>query len=109
MATIRIDKLLWFLRLAKTRGLAQHWVAAGHIRVNQRRAERASLGVGPGDVLVLPLPLPQGVLVIELVQIPLRRGPASEARSCYRVLDAAPANPIAAAAIDHAKEGDPQP
>jgi ribosome-associated heat shock protein Hsp15 len=107
MATIRIDKLLWFLRFAKTRGLAQDWAAAGHIRVNQRRVERASLCVAAGDVLVLPLP--RGVLVIELVQIPLRRGPASEAQSCYRVLDGAPANPIAGAAIEHAKLGDPQP
>ena len=46
-----------------------------------------------GDVLTLPLPT--RVLVIELLVLPERRGPADEAQSCYRVLDAGGANPIA--------------
>lgn len=82
---IRIDKLLWFLRLAGTRGLAQEWASAGHIRLNGRRIERASATVRPGDVLVLPLG--GGVRVIEIMTIPDRRGPASEAQACYRQLD----------------------
>ena len=82
---MRLDKLLWFLRFTKTRGTAQNLVAAGHIRLNGRRIERTAQGVGIGDVLVLPLP--QGVRVIELTAIPERRGPPSEAQSCYRMLD----------------------
>jgi len=38
---VRIDKLLWFLRLAKTRGVAQAMAEEGHIRVNGRRVDRA--------------------------------------------------------------------
>ena len=34
--------------------------------------------------------------VLEVLQLPARRGPATEAQSCYRVLDGAGANPIAA-------------
>lgn len=83
--TMRVDKLLWFLRFTKTRGIAQSLVATGHLRLNSRRIERAHQGVGIGDVLVLPLP--QGVCVIELLALPDRRGPPSEAQSCYRVLD----------------------
>lgn len=82
---MRVDKLLWFLRFAKTRGNAQSLVATGHLRLNGRRIERIHQGVGIGDVLVVPLP--QGVRVVELVALPGRRGPASEAQSCYRVLD----------------------
>ena len=41
-ATLRLDKLLWFLRLARTRALAQERVAAGHIRLNGRRVERSA-------------------------------------------------------------------
>ena len=82
---MRIDKLLWFLRLASSRGFAQDWVEAGHIRVNGRRIERSSATVREGDVLVLPMR--QGVKVIELVCLPTRRGPAPEAQGCYRVLD----------------------
>ncbi len=91
---MRIDKLLWFLRLAKTRGQAQTLLAQGHIRLNGRRVERAAQGIRKGDILVLPLAL--GVKVIELLALPDRRGPPAEALSCYRVLDEGAANPIAA-------------
>ena len=93
---MRIDKLLWFLRFARTRALAQHWVLEGHIRLNGRRVEKPGAAVGPGDTLVLPLP--QGVRVIEVLALPARRGPAQEARLCYRALDASGENPIAAQA-----------
>lgn len=82
---MRIDKLLWFLRLAKTRPLAQALAEDGHIRLNGRRIERAHQKVGLGDVLTVPTP--SGVRVIEIVALPIRRGPAPEAQSCYRVLD----------------------
>lgn len=82
---MRIDKLLWFLRLARTRTRAQAWIAEGHIRRNGQRVERQDLAVNAGDVLTLPIS--HRVLVIELVALPDRRGPASEAQSCYRVLD----------------------
>jgi len=82
---LRLDKLLWFLRLARTRGRAQAWIAEGHIRRNGQRVERQDLAVAAGDVLTLPLP--RQVLVIEILALPARRGPAVEAQSCYRVLD----------------------
>lgn len=84
---MRIDRLLWFLRFAKSRNLAQKWVSEGHIRRNGERVERLDLKIAPGDVLTLPLR--QGIVVIELTAMPKRRGPAEEARECYRVLDAA--------------------
>ncbi|HZU62384.1 MAG TPA: RNA-binding S4 domain-containing protein [Novosphingobium sp.] len=91
---MRIDKLLWFLRLCRSRPLAQALVEQGHIRLNGRRVERSSVTVKAGDVLVVPLPA--AVRVIELVALPARRGPASEAQSCYRVLDEARLSPVAA-------------
>lgn len=91
--SLRIDKLLWFLRFSGSRGLAQDWVARGHIRLNGRRIERASAAVRCGDVLVLPLH--SGVKVIMLASLPRRRGPPEEARGCYEVLDAAGGGPLA--------------
>ena len=82
---MRLDKLLWFLRLARTRTRAQAWIAEGHIRRNGRRVERQDLPVATGDILTLPIA--KKVMVIELLALPTRRGPAEEARSCYRVLD----------------------
>jgi ribosome-associated heat shock protein Hsp15 len=83
--SLRIDKLLWFLRLTKTRGLAQRLVGEGHVRRNGLRVGRSHEPVAAGDVLVLPLAA--GVRVIEVIALPHRRGPASEATACYRVLD----------------------
>lgn len=90
---MRIDKLLWFLRFAPSRNVAQQWVEHGHIRLNQRRIAKPGIATRAGDVLTLPLR--RQVMVIELLTLPTRRGPASEAQSCYRVLDVAAANPIA--------------
>jgi ribosome-associated heat shock protein Hsp15 len=105
---MRIDKLLWFLRLAHTRTVAQDMVEAGHIRLNGRRVERSHTKVCVGDVLVVPLSA--GVRILEIVSLPERRGPAPEAQSCYRPLDEARNIPIAAAGIvTHAAEEDLQP
>jgi ribosome-associated heat shock protein Hsp15 len=82
---MRIDRLLWFLRFAKTRSLAQKWVAEGHIRRNGTRIDRTSQPIAIGDVLTLPLH--SGVVVIQLTAMPVRRGPPQEARDCYQVLD----------------------
>jgi len=90
---VRIDKLLWFLRFTKTRPLAQALAEAGHIRLNGRRVERSAQAVAAGDVLVIPLG--EGVRVIEITALPVRRGSASEAITCYRALDAGSTIPIA--------------
>lgn len=82
---MRIDRLLCHLRFVKTRTLAQTLVEAGHVRRNGRRVTRASQPVAPGDVLTFPIG--KRVRVIELLELPARRGPAAEARACYRALD----------------------
>jgi ribosome-associated heat shock protein Hsp15 len=88
---MRLDRLLWFLRFAKTRGAAQQWIAEGHIRRNGERVTRLDQPVAVGDVLTLPLR--SRVLPIEILALPARRGPATEAQACYRPLDAAGREP----------------
>ena len=103
-SAVRLDKLLWFLRLARTRVTAQAQIATGHIRLNGRRVGRSAQVIRPGDVLTLPLG--ERVIAIEVVALPGRRGPAPEAQACYRTLDAGA--PIALAAGDTAqRSGDP--
>ena len=106
---MRIDRLLHALRFAKSRTLAQRWIAAGHIRRNGERVLRQDLDVAVGDVLTLPLP--SRVLVIEILALPARRGPPIEARACYRPLDARAANGIAGGDAHHepGREGEVQP
>lgn len=100
---MRIDKLLWYLRLAKTRPVAQAMAEDGHMRLNGRRIDRAHQKVAVGDVLTVPAGL--GVKVMEILALPLRRGPAPEAQACYRVLDGGPIDPIAAAGQKTMPEG----
>lgn len=104
---MRIDKLLWYLRFARTRPNAQALCAEGHIRVNGRRIERAHHKICVGDVLTIPHG--QTVHVVELITLPIRRGPAPEARAHYRTLDGGGFDPIAAAAIRPFEEGFAQP
>lgn len=79
---LRIDKLLWYLRFAKSRSIAQAMVEAGHIRVEGRRISRSSATVQAGQHVVIPLGAQ--VEVIRILTLPKRRGPASEAQSCYQ-------------------------
>lgn len=103
---MRIDRLLWFLRFAKSRGLAQKWIGEGHIRRNGARVTRQDQPVAEGDVLTLPLG--RHVRVIEILALPHRRGPAEEARACYRDLDAGETIAIAGATSEP-NEGRPHP
>lgn len=80
-ATLRIDKLLWHLRLSKSRSLAQALIGEGHVRLNGNRVEKPSVEVKVGDTITMPRG--QGALAIRLLSIPPRRGPAPEAQACY--------------------------
>ena len=79
--SLRLDKLLWYLRFARSRSIAQAMVAAGHIRLDGRRVTRASAAVHVGATLVLPVG--ERIEVIRLVALPERRGPAPAAQACY--------------------------
>ena len=84
--SIRLDKLLWYLRFARSRSIAQAIVAAGHIRLDGRRITRSSCAVHVGQTLVLPVG--EQIEVVRLLALPSRRGPPGEARACYALLDA---------------------
>ncbi|MCO4091601.1 MAG: RNA-binding S4 domain-containing protein [Sphingorhabdus sp.] len=81
---MRIDKLLFFLRFAKSRTLAQNWAETGHIRVNGRRVEKGSLPIAIGDVITLPIG--DAVVSFKLLSMPIRRGPANEVKLCYQLM-----------------------
>ena len=78
---MRLDRFLWFVRLAKTRSFAQEVASTGHMRIDGRVVGKAHAAVGVGNVLSFPL---HGrVRVIRIEALPHRRGPATEARTCY--------------------------
>jgi ribosome-associated heat shock protein Hsp15 len=88
---MRIDKFLWFARIVKTRRLAQELAEARHLRIDGRTIDRAHVAVRPGNVLSFPLH--GAVRVLRIEALPVRRGPAGEARACYTDLSAPPPAP----------------
>jgi len=85
---MRLDKFLWFVRITKTRALAQEVAAAGHMRIDGRVIDRAHSSVRVGNVLSFPL---HGrVRIIRIEALPERRGPPPEAQACYTDLSPPP-------------------
>ena len=83
---MRIDRYLHCIRLVKSRTLAQALIEQGTTRINGKRIDKASEPVKLGSVIALPL---RGqVRIIRVLALPVRRGPASEARAAYEEIEA---------------------
>jgi ribosome-associated heat shock protein Hsp15 len=78
---LRIDRFLFFVRLTKSRTLAQSVIDTGHVRIDGRRVTKPSEEVRQGSVIALPLH--DQVRIIRVLALPARRGPAAEAREHY--------------------------
>ena len=76
----RLDKWLWHVRFFKTRSLATAAVSGGKVKVGGERVKPAH-AVRIGDRLSLSIQ--QQALDIDVLDIPVRRGSATEAQACY--------------------------
>lgn len=108
--TLRIDRLLVYLRFARTRSAADALIAGRAVRRNRQHVLRGSEGVRIGDVLTLAVG--NRVRVIQLLALPRRRGSPGEAASHYREVDGGPLDPqgqnaIGGAPVPGAGPGDP--
>ena len=81
---MRLDRFLFFIRLVKSRTLAQAIIETGHVRVDGKRIEKSSEEVRVGSIVALALN--DEVRVLRVRSLPTRRGPAKEARVCYEEL-----------------------
>nr|WP_022684775.1 RNA-binding S4 domain-containing protein [Sphingomonas phyllosphaerae] len=82
--TMRLDRFLWFARLAKTRDVAQALASNGHLRLDGRAIDRAHAPVRVGNILTF---FHGGrVRVLRVEALPVRRGAAPEAQECYQEL-----------------------
>ncbi len=77
----RVDKWLWFARVAKSRTLAARLVEDGFVRVNSVRVDSPAKVVKPGDVLTVALE--RQVRVLKVLAPGTRRGPYPEARLLF--------------------------
>ncbi|WP_380784702.1 RNA-binding S4 domain-containing protein [Sphingomonas sp. R86521] len=97
---MRIDRFLWYVRLAKTRSAAQAIAEKGRLRIDGRPIDRAHCPVRIGNVLTFAAG--DHVRVIRIEALPARRGPAPEAQACYQ--DLIPGNTPADSVRDSAAE-----
>lgn len=81
VATMRLDRFLWWVRLTKTRSAAQAIAADGRLRIDGRIVARAHAAVRVGQVLTYAVD--DRVRVVRVLALPVRRGPAPEAQGCY--------------------------
>lgn len=88
---MRIDRFLFFIRVVRSRTLAQHIIEQGRVRIDGKRVDKPSEEVRIGCIIALPL---HGqVRILRVLALPGRRGPASEARACYEELTEANPRP----------------
>ena len=81
----RLDKWLWCARFLKARADCVRLIETGLVRINRQATDKAHARVRPGDVLTVPL---RGdVLVVRVVSLAVRRGPAPEAQGLYARVD----------------------
>lgn len=83
--TIRLDRLLVYLRFARTRSIARDMIEGRALRLNRKHVQQISANVAIGDVLTVMVG--NKVRVIEVLSLPSRRASAALAKSHYRELD----------------------
>jgi ribosome-associated heat shock protein Hsp15 len=88
VTALRLDKFLWFARLAKTRDVAQGLAEAGRVRIDGRVVDRAAAPVRVGNVIGLPL---HGrVRIVRVERLPERRVSPPDVPAIYTDLSPAP-------------------
>lgn len=100
---LRIDKWLWFARLAKTRTAAQKLAISGRVRVNREKNQSTAHQVKVGDTLTIAFDTV--VRVLRITKLGTRRGPAPEARLLYE--DLSPPKPAETVAARQPSTGRP--
>jgi ribosome-associated heat shock protein Hsp15 len=86
--SLRLDKWLFFSRLFRTRAQAADMCASRHLRMDGRVIDKAHAAVRIGSVISFP----RGgrVIVVKVLGLGERRGPAGSGMSLYEDLSPAP-------------------
>jgi ribosome-associated heat shock protein Hsp15 len=82
----RLDKFLFYARFCKTRMVAAALIGGGGLRINRQPTEKPHARLRPGDILTLPLP--RGVVVVQVLALAKRREGAAQAQLLYKEIAA---------------------
>jgi ribosome-associated heat shock protein Hsp15 len=77
----RLDAWLWCARVARARSDCARLVEQGGVRINRQPTDKPHAKLRVGDVLTVAVR--EDVMVLRVVALGLRRGPAAEARLLY--------------------------
>ena len=88
----RLDKWLWFARVAKTRTLSAALISEGKVRVNSARIDKTAYTVRVGDTVTIVMR--QQMRILKVAGFAQRRGSADVAAQLFE--DLTPARPRAA-------------
>ncbi len=92
---MRLDVFLWRTRFFKARANASEAIEAVGVRIERdgqvRRVDKPASPVEIGDMLSFACPA--GVRLIRILALPARRGPPSEAATCYEAVTAEDVRP----------------
>ncbi|MBW4330651.1 RNA-binding S4 domain-containing protein [Stakelama sp. CBK3Z-3] len=81
---MRIDRFLWWSRIAKSRSIAQKMAEAGTLRLDGRRIDRSHAQVRPGAIIAFARD--GAVRILRVEALPTRRGPPAEAARLFTEL-----------------------
>lgn len=93
---LRIDKWLWYARLARSRSEAQAICESRRLRLDGRVIDRSCALVRPGSILAFPRG--DAVIAVRVEALAERRGPHEEARHLYTALISDQKAPLSEAA-----------
>ena len=79
---IRLDQLLYYLRIFKTRGIATKAIEKGSCKVNNFLVKKKNKVIDIGDIINIRNE--KLIKQIKILKIPLRRGPFKEASIHYK-------------------------
>lgn len=80
-ASLRLDKWLWFARLARTRSLAARLCVEGCVSIDGRDGAKPHHALRVGAIVIVELPHQRRRLIVRALGA--RRGPPAEARLLY--------------------------
>ncbi|MEL6486854.1 MAG: S4 domain-containing protein [Pseudomonadota bacterium] len=83
--SLRVDRLLVYLRFARTRAAAREMIEGQSLRLNRKHVRRVSETVCIGDVLTLFVG--NEIKVVEVTSLPSRRASPTLAQTFYRELN----------------------
>jgi ribosome-associated heat shock protein Hsp15 len=87
----RLDKWLWFARVAKTRTLSAALVSEGKVRINAVRIDKLAHTVRVGDTITIVMR--QQMRILKVAGFAQRRGSAEVAARLFHDLTPAPQKP----------------